>query len=423
MHKNINRLGYKTTKVGWIPKDWSVKQLGECADFLDSQRVPLKDEDRQNRQGIYPYYGASGIIDYIDDYLFDDELILLGEDGANILTRTTRLAFRVSGKVWVNNHAHVIKPSPDMCIGFLCEYLESIQYNKYNTGTAQPKLNKKVCGTIPIPLPSLPEQEAIAEVLECWDKAIRGVEKKIEKKRKIKTGLMQRLLSGDQRMPEYQTAEDAEGRRAGEKMPEGWVEVCLGAIVSISYGKDWKGVKTSSGGVAVYGTGGLMGLARKPLFQPPAILLGRKGTIDTPMFINEPFWAVDTTFVIQATSDVDMVYLYYKLILIRWKRYNEASGVPSLSRETIRGIDLKIPAHRKEQQAVASFLSASDSEIAALERKLAGLKDQKRYLLNNLVTGTIRLPQFQPQRPFASSAVGKNKQPRTLSSAKGEDTE
>lgn len=166
-----------------------------------------------------------------------------------------------------------------------------------------------------------------------------------------------------------------------------------------------------------------MGLARKPLFQPPAILLGRKGTIDTPMFINEPFWAVDTTFVIQATSDVDMVYLYYKLILIRWKRYNEASGVPSLSRETIRGIDLKIPAHRKEQQAVASFLSASDSEIAALERKLAGLKDQKRYLLNNLVTGTIRLPQFQPQRPFASSAVGKNKQPRTLSSAKGEDTE
>ena len=72
-----------------------------------------------------------------------------------------------------------------------------------------------------------------------------------------------------------------------------------------------------------------MGLARKPLFQPPAILLGRKGTIDTPMFINEPFWAVDTTFVIQATSDVDMVYLYYKLILIRWKRYNEASGVPT----------------------------------------------------------------------------------------------
>src|SRR5690606_37536378 len=112
-----------------------------------------------------PYYGASGIIDYVNDYLFDDELILLGEDGANILSRATPLAFMVEGKVWVNNHAHVLKTRDGYDRKFVTEYLESIKYDKYNTGTAQPKLNKEVCLSIPIVVPPLSEQKRIAEVL------------------------------------------------------------------------------------------------------------------------------------------------------------------------------------------------------------------------------------------------------------------
>ena len=80
--------GYKPSPLGPIPEDWEVKRLGEVCNFLDSQRVPIKDGDRVKMQGKYPYYGASGIIDYVNDYLFDDDLILLGEDGANILTRS-----------------------------------------------------------------------------------------------------------------------------------------------------------------------------------------------------------------------------------------------------------------------------------------------------------------------------------------------
>ena len=145
--------GYKPSPLGIIPEDWEVKRLGEVCNFLDSQRVPIKDGDRVKMQGKYPYYGASGIIDYVNDYLFDDDLILLGEDGANILTRSTPLAFLVSGKVWVNNHAHVLKTSTNHNRYYICNYLESLSYDKYNTGTAQPKLNREICENIPILLP------------------------------------------------------------------------------------------------------------------------------------------------------------------------------------------------------------------------------------------------------------------------------
>jgi type I restriction enzyme, S subunit len=120
------RPGYKQTEVGVIPKDWGVVTLDDAVEFLDSKRKPIKESERSKMRGIYPYYGASGIVDYVNDYLFDEDLILLGEDGENILSRNTRLAFRVSGKIWVNNHAHVLRARDSFDIGFLTEYLESL---------------------------------------------------------------------------------------------------------------------------------------------------------------------------------------------------------------------------------------------------------------------------------------------------------
>ena len=135
--KNIPELRFPDGGNGWRKV-----RLGEIASFLDERRKPIREGDRAKMQGKYPYYGASGIIDYVNDYIFDEELVLLGEDGANILTRSSPLAFRVSGKCWINNHAHVLKPKSNNDIDFLSISLERISYEKYNTGTAQPKLNK-----------------------------------------------------------------------------------------------------------------------------------------------------------------------------------------------------------------------------------------------------------------------------------------
>src|SRR5262249_39346269 len=134
-------------------------------------------------------------------YLFEDDLILLGEDGENILSRNCRLAFRISGKAWVNNHAHVLKPNPDVSIGFLTDYLESLNYEQFNSGTAQPKLNKQTCSRIPVALPpTKAEQEAIAESLTDADILIESLERLLAKKRHLKQGAMQELLTGKKRL-------------------------------------------------------------------------------------------------------------------------------------------------------------------------------------------------------------------------------
>jgi type I restriction enzyme, S subunit len=174
--------------------DWEEKRLMEVSVFLDGKRKPIKGEDRSKMKGIYPYYGASGIIDYVNDYIFDEELILLGEDGENIVSRNLPLAFRVSGKCWVNNHAHVIKPINNNNIDFLTYSLERINYVIYNTGTAQPKLNQEVCRNIPLLIPSIFEQAKIANFLSNIDTKIESTTQQINQTQTFKKGLLQKMF-------------------------------------------------------------------------------------------------------------------------------------------------------------------------------------------------------------------------------------
>ena len=168
--------------------------LQDAVDFLDGQRKPLESADRAKRQGKYPYYGASGIIDSIDDYIFDEPLILLGEDGANIINRSSPLCFIATGKYWVNNHAHVMRPHKGQNIRFLRELLESLDYTRYNTGTAQPKLNQEKCRTIPLSLPIYEEQCHIADFLAALEHKCAQENEELEGILQTKNALMQQLF-------------------------------------------------------------------------------------------------------------------------------------------------------------------------------------------------------------------------------------
>ena len=174
--------------------EWTSCALQDVVEFLDGQRKPLESADRAKRQGSYPYYGASGIIDYVDDYIFDEPLILLGEDGANIINRSTPLCFIATGKYWVNNHAHVMRPKHGHNIKFLCELLESLDYTRYNTGTAQPKLNQKKCREIELIMPIYEEQCRIAEFLSSLDQKADREQTNLEFLLVLKRGLLQQLF-------------------------------------------------------------------------------------------------------------------------------------------------------------------------------------------------------------------------------------
>ncbi|HCS5496231.1 TPA: restriction endonuclease subunit S [Escherichia coli] len=153
-------LSFKEGEVEW-------KTLGTFADNFDSLRKPITSGLRET--GNIPYYGASGIVDYVKDYIFDDDLLLISEDGANLIARNTPIAFSISGKTWVNNHAHVLKFKNYTEQKFVEYYLNNINLTPYISGAAQPKLNKKNLESIRIPNPSLKEKERIVTILDKFD--------------------------------------------------------------------------------------------------------------------------------------------------------------------------------------------------------------------------------------------------------------
>ncbi len=144
--------------------------LGDVCENLDSKRVPITKNKRSS--GPYPYYGASGVVDHVGDYLFDEDLLLVSEDGANLLARTYPIAFSVSGKVWVNNHAHVLKFADMESQRFIEFYINSIPLDSFVSGMAQPKLNQRSLNSIPVPAPPLPQQRRIIGIL---DEAFDGI--------------------------------------------------------------------------------------------------------------------------------------------------------------------------------------------------------------------------------------------------------
>ncbi len=170
-----------------MKEGWEIKKLGDVCDNFDSKRVPITQIKRT--KGLIPYYGASGIVDYVIDYLFDEDLLCVSEDGANLLARTYPIAFSISGKTWVNNHAHVLKFNNAATQRFVEIYLNSIPLDEYISGMAQPKLNQAMLNKIPIPFPPLPEQQRIITILdECFaaiDKAKANAEQNLKNAKEL----------------------------------------------------------------------------------------------------------------------------------------------------------------------------------------------------------------------------------------------
>ncbi len=150
--------------LGRVPKHWTAKAVRYIFRNCDSRRIPLSSEERADLEKLYPYYGASGVIDMVDDYLFDEPLVLVAEDGANLLSRSTPLAFLATGKYWVNNHAHILKPLAGD-IRYWVATLETFDFSPLITGAAQPKLTADRLGGIQLPVPPANEQAAIADYL------------------------------------------------------------------------------------------------------------------------------------------------------------------------------------------------------------------------------------------------------------------
>ena len=152
-----------------IPQGWEWERFGNVMINKDSERVPLSVAQRQHLKKTYDYYGASGVIDKVDKYLFDKDLLLIGEDGANLINRSTPIAFIAKGKYWVNNHAHVLDVCSGMTLSYVALFINAITLVDYVTGTAQPKMNQEKMNSILLAIPPVKEQHRILEKMSMVD--------------------------------------------------------------------------------------------------------------------------------------------------------------------------------------------------------------------------------------------------------------
>ncbi len=204
---------------------------------------------------------------------------------------------------------------------------------------------------------------------------IDSLEQLLTKKRQLKQGAMQELLTGKRRLPGFD----------GD-----WHKKRLGELLSIRHGRSQAMVECDGGDYPILATGGQIGWASAYLHDRPSVLIGRKGTIDQPRYMDTPFWSVDTLFYSEVLSPNVAKFLYYRFCLIDWMRHNEASGVPSLGAKVIESIEIHCP-DSDEQQVIADTLSDIDTEVSALEARLTKARALKQAMAQALLTGRIRL--------------------------------
>ena len=367
---------------------WSDVALPEAADFLDSQRRPVKVGDRAKMQGNVPYYGASGVVDYVNTHLFDEDLILLGEDGENILSRVVPLAFKITGRSWVNNHAHVLRPKPDFDIDFLTAYLESLDYSGLNTGTAQPKLNKHSCSMIRVVKPSLPEQRRIASVLSGADDLIVALERKIAKQQATKRAMMQQLLTGETRLPGFTNP---------------WSDASLGSVATVTMGQSPVGSSYNTAGRGVPLVQGNSDIKRRRttdrLWTTQPTKRCRAGDVVLTVRAPVGYTALATRDaclgrgVCSVTAKSDNRFLFHALVYAepRWTIFEQGSTFTAVNSTEVRSFLVPWPSDMDERSAIALVLEDADAEIRRLQDRLVKAQQIKLGMIQELLTGRTRL--------------------------------
>lgn len=372
-----------------IPNEWQTKTLGDVLDKLEGGGTPSKDNP-DYWDGSIPWASVKDVVthnpsdtqDHISELGLKNSSSRLVSKGTLIVPTRMALGHAVVFKVDVaiNQDLKALYPKETLLNQYLFHWFKSKKtfIERLGSGSTVSGIQQNELKRIKFDLPLLAEQSRIVSVLDTWDESIKKIEQTIHIKKNIKRGLMQDLLTGKIRLLGFN---------------DKWETRKLRECLTIKHGKPQKDVESPDGKYPILGTGGEFGRATKFLYDKPSVLIGRKGTIDKPKYIETPFWTVDTLFYSEIKKNYSPKFLYYVFLTINWKLYNEGSGVPSLSASTISSIKIEVPKEEKEQEAIACILSTADKEITELQKKLSILKEQKKYLLNNLITGTIRTPE------------------------------
>ena len=367
-------MGKPTIRFEGYTDDWEQRKLDDVVEFLDTMRKPL--EGAKRISGPYPYYGASGIVDYVDGYLFDEELILLSEDGANITDRNYPVCFLASGKYWVNNHAHVLRTKQGNENNFICNSLERKDYTQYNTGMAMPKLNKETCKKIPILCPGFEEQKKIGDYFRSLDNLI------TLHHRKYINGKKEELLAWEQRKLN-EIADKVSEKNKNNEFSEPFTNSAEQGIISQKDYFDREIVNNENlNGYYIVRNDDFIYNPRISATAPVGPInrnrLGRNGVM-SPLY---------TVF---RTHDIDNLYLEFYFKTTKWHRFMKLNGDSGarFDRFTISStqfMEMPIPYPTlEEQQKIGEYFESLDTLITLHQHKQNNLKNILKYIEITLI--------------------------------------
>ena len=375
---------------------WTETTLGEVIELYDHKRIPLSTKQRSQRQGKYPYYGASGIIDYIDDYIFDRGYLLISEDGANLVERKTPITFFASGKFWVNNHAHIVQGIPGVADDyFLMSYIQSANISGYITGTAQPKLSQANLKAIRLSLPPYQIQRKIAAVLSPYDDLIENNTRRIKILEEMAQTIYRQWFV-EFRFPRHEQVEMVESELG--LIPQGW-EVKSFGEVSLNFDRQRKPLSgmarsTMQGEYPYYGAAKILDHINGYLFDGRCLLIAEDGSVITEdgkpvlQLVTGKFWANNHTHVVQGKAPISTNFLYLFMSNVAISSYITGTAQPKINQHNLN----RIPTLSPPQSLLDRFNKMIEpifDNIVALDLKNANLRQTRDLLLPKLISGEL----------------------------------
>lgn len=374
------------------------KKLDEIAENLDSKRQPVAKGGRSS--GVYPYYGASGIVDYVNDFIFDGDFLLVSEDGANLVVRKTPIAFSITGKTWVNNHAHVLKFDNMINQKFVNYYLNNIDLSPYISGAAQPKLNQQNLNNIKIPYPSLEIQSRIVQVLDNFDTVCNdlniGLPKEIELRQKQYEYFRDKLLTF---VAEGEYTDSTVQYRQDIIRLLNWVfgpiRVKLGQVINLQRGKRLvRKQLTTSGSFPVYQNSltplGYFTHSNRSKGTSFVICAGAAGEIG---YSDTDFWAADDVYTLETSDNISDKFMYYVLISKqdRLKSQVRKASIPRLSKDAIDKVAFYLPSLSEQERIISildNFNTLTNSLSEGLPKEIELRQKQYEYWREQLLNFT-----------------------------------
>ena len=356
--------------------EWEKKEVGDVFDVTRGYVLSMNlVKDEWTEEFPYPVFSSqtknNGLAGYYSDFLYENA-ITWTTDGAH----AGDVNYRV-GKFYCTNVCGVLINTDGYANPFTAALINSVS-KSHVSYVGNPKLMNGVMSKIVVPFPTMEEQQKIADCLSSIDETIAVHTQKNEALKAHKKGLMQQLFPAEGetipklRFPEF--------RDAGE-----WEVKQFDKLFTIGNGKDHKHLP--SGDVPVYGSGGYMRSVNDYLYDGESVCIGRKGTINNPIFLSEKFWTVDTLFYTHSFKGCLPKFIFLIFQNVNWLKHNEAGGVPSLSKANIEKIKVAVP-KSSEQKRIANCLSSLDYLITAKAQKIESLKTHKKGLIQRLFPAT-----------------------------------